>query len=309
MSNVRGIVQISPFDDWRLDQVIAFCQDTGLAGLAVKTSHGFNRQTNRLSSGVNPDNPATAAAIAGQRARVNAAGLIYATWSCPSHLLGQEAAQAQVIAEAANNSDLHLLDVEDGPDFWGSFLPVGDARRLMEEVRARAPEAYLVLQPDPRPDHLAAVRPEEWVPHVNALAGQWYWTTFRRAVGSVVDEAITQFGDVPSLDEIPTFPGDASEGDMQAACQSVREAGAKGVLIWHYDICSPEVAGAVATAFAEPAIEQESDLGRRIYSNLVTWFQAVQALRADLPGPDFAPLLMAGERDMNSIKQRLGFQP
>src|SRR6266542_3783079 len=101
-------------------------------------------------------------AVAAQRDRCHAAGLQYYVWTVPLHDVDLDV-QAERTSQAALAADGLFLDVEpyvrqpNSPPFWGPLRPVGLARSFMERIRARAPDAWLSLQPDPRPARLAEI--------------------------------------------------------------------------------------------------------------------------------------------------------
>lgn len=163
-----------------LDACIDVARTFGFDALLVKALDGVSWMSDYDGG---RDAISSADEVAAQRDRCHAAGLKYFTWTVPLHDVDL-ALQAQRTSAAALNSDGLFLDVEpydrvDGsPPFWGPLRPVGLARSFMQRIRDRAPDAWLCLQPDPRPARLAEIRPDEWMPFVDAFSGQHYWTDF-----------------------------------------------------------------------------------------------------------------------------------
>mgnify|MGYP001613855936 FL=1 len=80
-------------------------------------------------------------------------GLLYCCWTNPLYD-PPSLDEAERTGEIAQRVDALFLDVEPYASFWGANRDPGLATRFMQQVRAIAPQAYIVLQPDPRADRL-----------------------------------------------------------------------------------------------------------------------------------------------------------
>lgn len=157
-----------------LDQALATAATYGFDGLLVKVLDGTT-----WMGQIDPSSDAVRSAdqVAEQRVRCQAAGLRLYAWTNPLYDVDREQ-QATLTAACATACDGLFLDVEPYEQFWGAWRPADAAKAFMERVRELAPRAWLALQPDPRPARLAEIRPEEWLPFVDVLAGQHYWSDF-----------------------------------------------------------------------------------------------------------------------------------
>ncbi len=198
-----------------LADAIAVAKDFGFDTLLVKALDGVNWMAD-YDGGA--DAISSAAAVAAQRDRCHAAGLQYYVWTVPLHDVDLDV-QAERTSQAVLAADGLFLDVEpyvrqpNSPPFWGPLRPVGLARSFMERIRARAPDAWLCLQPDPRPARLAEIRPEEWMPFVNAFSGQHYWTDFELDTANWPNRARLELAQAADIGRtwnkpvLPTLPG------------------------------------------------------------------------------------------------------
>lgn len=104
-------------------------------------------------------------------------GLEYYIWTNPL-TTNSIVTQAELSGDLANACDGLFLDVEPYNEFWGRNNPVGMARDFCQRIRQKAPDAFICLQPDPRPTQFPGIRPEEWLDYVDAVSGQHYWPLF-----------------------------------------------------------------------------------------------------------------------------------
>lgn len=210
MPKLLQVWQYGPPHAWErtLGEAINTARTYGFDGLAVKALDGSQWMA------IYDDDDAALGAIEEARAQYEqcqAAGLSYYVWTNP---LANEARpdsldwQADVSAELAMATDGLLLDAEPYGQFWGAWRPVGLARRFMERIRAYAPDAWIGFQPDPRPGRLEELRPEEWLPSCNVLAGQHYWSTFGSDARLELEYA-RHLGARYGLEVWPTLPGNA----------------------------------------------------------------------------------------------------
>lgn len=192
-----------------LDDAIILANACGFDALLCKALDGTTWMGAIDSS---PDALSSATEIASQQQRAHAAGLRYFVWTNPLWTVDRSR-QADLTAEAALAADGLFLDAEPYDQFWGAWRPTGDARAFMERIRQRAPGAFLVLQPDPRPQRLLELRPEEWLPYVQVLSGQHYWSDFQRP--PTVEHAKAELAQAQEMGRVygvkvwPTVPGNA----------------------------------------------------------------------------------------------------
>jgi hypothetical protein len=85
-----------------------------------------------------------------------------------------EARMAASVLDAGAHS--LYLDVEPHPGFWQGSLT--DAETFAKELRRLAPTSDLILSVDPRPWHLEDTPIAQFVPYVDAIAPQQYWSLF-----------------------------------------------------------------------------------------------------------------------------------
>jgi hypothetical protein len=196
-------------DASNLDDAIATAKRYGFDGLLVKALDGTDWMRTYDAA---DDALASAAHVASQRERCQAAQLKYYVWTNPLHDVDLDR-QAALTAEAALAADGLFLDSEPYASFWGAWRPQGSAERFMQGIRQRAPRAWLALQPDPRPARLAELRPEEWLPYVDAFAGQHYWTDFFPDRAGWASRARLELANAAELGQqwgkpvLPTLPG------------------------------------------------------------------------------------------------------
>lgn len=198
------LLQIWQWEGRSLQDAIDICKSTGLTGIVVKALDG----TTWMGGGIDPSPWALGSPeeVQAQADVAHLNGLYYFVWTNP--LAVDLNAQAELTGYAANACDGLFLDVEPYAQFWGPWRPIGLASNFMQAVRLVAPGAFVALQPDPRPGHLAEIRVLEWLPFCDALAGQWYWSDFHT---DPVDELAyaALLGQQQSIPVLPTLPGNA----------------------------------------------------------------------------------------------------
>lgn len=197
------LLQIWQWEGQSLLGVINLCEQYGFTGLLVKALDGTSWMSQFDS---HPDALGSVSEVRSQADVVHDANLNYFTWTNP--LQKDYLAQATLTARISEACDGVFLDVEPYAQFWGATAPVGRAREFMETLRGVSPDAFVVLQPDPRPARLAEIRVEEWLPYCDALSGQHYWSDFQSSpTGELLRaKALGETWNVPVL---PTLPGNA----------------------------------------------------------------------------------------------------
>jgi len=134
------------------------------------------------------------------------AGLYYFCWTNPRQF--DLEIQAMLTAAIARACDGVFLDVEPYTQFWGPWAPVGTAESFVADIRLGAPDAWIAIQPDPRPNALAAIRIGEWMPYVDAISGQHYWSDFHSDATAELIHA-QALGELYGKPSLPTLPGNA----------------------------------------------------------------------------------------------------
>ncbi len=230
LTNVR-LVQVWQYaaqSERTLDQVIATARRFGYTGILIKAIDGLTWMGNVSAEQPHADALRTIAQAKEARIKVNAAGLQYCLWTVPQWD-EDRLRQAQLTAELTGACDALFLDVEPYDHFWGANRPSGDAAGFMQVIRAIAPTATIVLQPDPRTGRLQDIRADEWLPHCDGLAGQHYWNTFETndpaAQMALALEEAHRFGVAP----VPTLPLASTPELLQTAIDALQSA---GVLAW-----------------------------------------------------------------------------
>jgi hypothetical protein len=115
--------------------------------------------------------------------------------------------QALLTTEAINACDGGFLDVEPYNQFWG-IQPPGTATAFMELVRGYAPHAWIGIQPDPRGVALAGIKIDEWLPYVDGMSGQHYWSDFN-TFPTVELHYAQSLAEKYATPYYPTLPGNA----------------------------------------------------------------------------------------------------
>lgn len=308
----RLILQDSPYDVDTAAESIDWAAANGWDAIAIKTVEGAHRITN-----VGDRQPIDVAAMV---ALAHEKGIKLLTWSVPEYVAddGFLRQQAELIAADANASDGHLLDFEDGLEFWGYLRPVGAAANLMQRIRALAPDAWLLLNPDPREGHMRGIRAEEILPYVDGLSGQWYFgSTFQQSADRVVNEAINS----PYWSVAPQYPdlplGEPDEG-LAGAAARFAAAGAVGFVGWHYGNARASTAGVLRAALGsdQPAPPPTPDkptleplVKDSVYSELEMSWRSDQRLRYLLKDPDSVADLDGRSAAMDRIKARYDITP
>ncbi|MBI4497559.1 MAG: hypothetical protein HY689_06670 [Chloroflexi bacterium] len=215
--------------------VVRVCRTAGFTGMVVKALDGAT-----WMGRVDPT-PAALRSVDDARRQAeesHAAGLVYAVWTIPRDRDLAEQARLTAALAAAPEIDAVFLDVEPYlPSFWGAWRPAGRARDFMERIRAAAPDAALVLQPDPRPGRLAEIRPDEWLPYTSALAGQHYFHLFETDPAEEMARALA-LGEQWGLPVYPTLPGEASADDLRTAVHALRGLGGRGCVLFRLGVAT-----------------------------------------------------------------------
>jgi hypothetical protein len=184
--------------------VTAVAKANGFTGLLVKALDG-----DRWMSYYDPDPNAISGPdhVAQLRDWCHENGLDLYVWINPLADVDLDA-EASLAAAAANNADGLFLDAEPYRQFWGADRDPRLIRRFLEALRAAAPDAWIALQPDPRETALDNLEADVWMPYVNAISAQHYWSDFGTSSAFELERAyaLGQFYNVPSY---PTLPGNA----------------------------------------------------------------------------------------------------
>jgi hypothetical protein len=196
------LLQVWEWGSVTLGEAIDLCLANGFTGLCVKALDGIDWMDQFDNSA---DALGSVGDVIGQAEACNEAGLYYFTWTNPRHDVDLEE-EAALTARIANASDGLLLDTEPYRQFWGANAPSGLAEGFMQAIREKAPDAFLGLQPDPRPNALAEIRVQEWLPYVDIFCGQHYWTDFGTLPLAELEYAM-QLGQQYGLPVLPTLPG------------------------------------------------------------------------------------------------------
>ncbi|MBI4496323.1 MAG: hypothetical protein HY689_00255 [Chloroflexi bacterium] len=218
-----------------IDDVVRLCLRFGATGMLVKALDGdawMYAIEHRDHPGQEGDALSSVDDARRQAEACHAAGLYYGVWVNP---LGRDVeAEARLAGELARAPEIDalVLDVEPYQGHWGAWRPEGLAREYLERVRALAPDAYLVLQPDPRPERLAEIRPEEWAPSCNAVSGQHYWGAF----GTGVHAELVRGGELERVVGLTNYPtlsvGGATPEQMREAGELLHTLEYRGAVLW-----------------------------------------------------------------------------
>lgn len=179
------------------EEAIALCKRFGATGVLIKALDGKWW----MGAGIDDSAPALRSLdqIIDQARRFHDAGLSYYLWGVARPYFIEE--QTTLIAAIANTTgvDGFVIDTEPYAGFWryndadgGGFPDVGMAGDFMARIRAQAPAAFLVMQPDPRPARFDELAPHEWLPYFDAIMPQSYWADF----GTEPDEEMMDAADM-----------------------------------------------------------------------------------------------------------------
>jgi hypothetical protein len=247
---------------------VALCQSYGIAGILVKAFDGI---VWHAAYAPEPDALHSVEQAQEQQAFARERGVGYGVWTNPLHGSRAELArQADIYAELGAAVGLLAFDTEPYQSFWGANRPAGSAAFFMDRFRAGAPDCATIWQPDPRPNRLAELRPEEWAPHMNVYAPQVYWTDFQRPADEVLAEAFDGYQQLGIAEWAPTLPGNAEPEDLTAAADLIRAQGAAGGLVWRLGTTGPRQLDALRWVPLPPPADPCSALRAAIRSELAT---------------------------------------
>jgi hypothetical protein len=198
------LLQVWQWEGSTLMQAIQICKQYGFTGLLVKALDGASWMSQFDPS---KDAIGSVGEVQWQAEIAHLAGLYYFAWTNP--LQDNLAVQADQTAQIANACDGVFLDVEPYNQFWGPNAPAGLASSYMQAIRDDAPDAFIALQPDPRPSALQAIRIDEWLPYCDAMAGQHYFSDFGSDPRAELALAVL-LGHAHHIPILPTLPGNAS---------------------------------------------------------------------------------------------------
>jgi hypothetical protein len=217
------------FEPRDLNAEIQACHQYGYTGLLIKALDGSDWMSRFDSS---QDALHNLAQVAYQVDRAHMAGLYCFVWTVPQQADWE--VQAAISAAMSKVADGLFLDVEPYSQFWGAWAQPGLASQFMTRIRESAPDAFIVLQPDPRPTHLAEIRTGEWMPGCDAIAGQHYWTDFGTDPSAELDHA-TALGLLYDAAVLPTLPGNAPLSSFPREYIS----GFPGFVVWRWGTTPP----------------------------------------------------------------------
>jgi len=261
------------------DTALAF----GFDGLVVKCLDGLDWAASYFFG---EDAPDSVAQVTQQHAYCAGRGLQYYAGVNPLYFddarLDEEAA---LVGELANVTDGVVLDLEPFARYWGANRVEGAATRFLNGVRAVSPAGVLIFQPDPRPDRLQELRPEEWFAQCDILAGQHYWPDFSSDPTAELTWAKT-LGEQWGKPIWPTLPGNAHPGEFPLDLIAANP----GFLVWRLGSTGPAVLsllGPLVLSGEEPPVGPEPDpqplspAGEATFADLVNWCGYIKGDVAD----------------------------
>jgi murein DD-endopeptidase MepM/ murein hydrolase activator NlpD len=148
--------------------------------------------------------------------------------------------EADRVIEVCNRPGVRsmVLDVEPFSGFWTAGPdPI---RPLMTRIRRGVGGRFhIAMAVDPRPQHKAAIYPDEWRPFINSVHLQVYWNTFQRPMQDVIDEAYATWSSY-GLPLFPVMPGTAPRDEIDAGRQYVvNRQKAAGMSWWRLGVIGP----------------------------------------------------------------------
>jgi hypothetical protein len=209
MLKLLQVWQFNATAEGGLAGAIATAKQYGFTGLVVKALDGIDWMSVYDTS---PDALDSVTKVAQQWRMCADAGLRYFCWTNPKHDIDMTG-EAALTARIARACDGVLLDTEPYRLFWGSNAPAGLAQSFMESIREQAPDAFIGLQPDPRPAALDQIRVQEWLPFVDVLCGQHYYQDFNSDPAAEMAYAL-ELGQRFGLPVLPTLPGNAPTASL-----------------------------------------------------------------------------------------------
>lgn len=192
-----------------LDAVLNTASKYGYTGVLIKALDG------EIWMGdieLSPDALMSLEQVELQVQQAHTKGLLYCCWTNPLYS-PPGILESDLTGQIAKRVDALFLDVEPYSQFWGANRESGLATRFMQQVRSNAPDAYIVLQPDPRSDRFAEIRIQEWLPYIDAISGQHYFNDFQVPYTVEIDriKAIEALYGKPV---IPTLPLNAALSEL-----------------------------------------------------------------------------------------------
>lgn len=210
-----------------IDDTIQLALEYRAAGILEKVMDGLT-----WMGDIAPGSPAQMLDVIQHQKRCRDEGLIYIPWINP--LWGDEAylmQQARQYAAIGRDCGYLAWDTEPYEHFWGANRPAGDAARMLDEFRRLAPSCVNIWQPDPRPGRLAELRPDEWAPYMNVIAGQHYWDDFGTSPDAemVRADGLSQSFGLPCA---PTISASGSPEEFRAAIIGMGNRGMTACIGW-----------------------------------------------------------------------------
>lgn len=216
------------------EEMAATCQQYGYGGVLVKALDGTAWMSN-----FDPGGLGSAEQVAEWAEFFRGVDLKMLCWVNP--LQQNTGAQADMAAAIGNACDGLAFDTEPYASFWGVGAPAGLADSYMTRLRSglNDPDLPRIWQPDPRPERLAELLPDEWAQHMTIIATQdyvtdFYWTPSAQAMRGLLDQTqanAARFGLAPWS----TLPGLAGADLLPADAISELE----GFVVWRMGTTGP----------------------------------------------------------------------
>ncbi len=165
-------------------------------------------------------------------------GLDFHAWAVPKGVdIAHESEKIIQVCQRPGVKSL-ILDVEPYNGFYTGGRQ--SVRPLMTAIRAALPATFHIgLSMDPRPQHYAAIFPDEWLPFVQSVHPQVYWASFQQTPEEALDAAFntwTRFG----RPIFPVLQGNADLDTMQRArIAAISKYHVAGLSWWRLGAISP----------------------------------------------------------------------
>lgn len=226
----QRLLQVWQYDGWGFNDVLDIAKTHGFTGVLVKAMDGNNWMATFDAA---PSALRSLSLMQRQRELARNEGLSYYAWCIP--LWEDRVSTPEIYGKIANDCDGLFLDVEPFPRFWRAYHLEGAADAFMQAVRAVAPSAKIVLQPDPRSPHLNGIRSQEWIRYCDGFSGQHYFPTFGTSPQDEVDRVIgiqEVLLNKPLGYMIPTLPLDAPPDQLEEMVSLLTAFGIHSWVAW-----------------------------------------------------------------------------
>ncbi len=223
--------------------------------------------------------------------------------------------ESEVIVRACSVSGVRsmLLDVEDGPDYFGGRT-AADARNLITRIRAGLPAGFhLGLNYDARGSHPARIHFNEWLPHVNSLHPMVYHWLFSGGAGGpepYLDETFAQLAryGLPVVPMLQTYlsPSPVPEEEVFKAGTYSFLKGAFGISLFRYGgtASAPQILAGVRRI---DRMTLPGSVARRVFRVLVPGLRVRSAPSLSAPVVTALPGLSLLEVDPASRTEAEGY--